>query len=246
MARPIVADPSIWMASSYLAGRRRALLGGDFFDVVETPDGGLHALVGDVCGHGPDEAALGASLRIAWRALTLSGVDPDVILRTLQLVIEHERQIPGTFATICTLDVEPGRAAMSMRRAGHPLPVLVDGTSVTSLPSAGGGPPVGLTAQRDWPAVRIALPAGWSMLLYTDGLIEGRVAGQADRLGESGLHEIIAAYVGAHADWRGAPEGLLRELLAITTELNGGALTDDVAMLLVGSHDAPAPHDGLG
>jgi serine phosphatase RsbU (regulator of sigma subunit) len=70
---PIVEDPSILIASSYLPGRRRSLLGGDFYDAVETPDGSLHLLVGDVAGHGPDEAALGAGLRIAWRALTLSG-----------------------------------------------------------------------------------------------------------------------------------------------------------------------------
>jgi DNA-binding NarL/FixJ family response regulator len=75
---PIVRDPSIWIASSYLPGRRRALLGGDFHDAVETPDGCLHLLVGDVSGHGPDEAALGAGLRIAWRALTLSGASGDL------------------------------------------------------------------------------------------------------------------------------------------------------------------------
>jgi len=112
MARPIVADPAIWMASSYRAGRRRALLGGDFFDVVESGDGCVNALVGDVCGHGPDEAALGASLRIAWRALTLSGAADDVVLDTMERVIEHERQIPGTFATLCTLAIEPGRDAV--------------------------------------------------------------------------------------------------------------------------------------
>ena len=70
---PIVCDPSIWIASRYLPGGRRALLGGDFHAAVETADGRLHLLVGDVSGHGPDEAALGPGLRIAWRALTVSG-----------------------------------------------------------------------------------------------------------------------------------------------------------------------------
>ena len=55
-------------------GERRRVLGGDFYDVVEGADGRLHLLVGDVSGHGPDEAALGVHLRVAWRTLVLAGV----------------------------------------------------------------------------------------------------------------------------------------------------------------------------
>ena len=42
----------------------------------QTSDGGLRLLVGDVCGHGPDEAAIGVWLRSAWRALALAGESP--------------------------------------------------------------------------------------------------------------------------------------------------------------------------
>lgn len=178
---PIVNDPSIRIASSYLPGRRRALLGGDFYDAVEAADGSLHLLVGDVSGHGPDEAALGAGLRIAWRALILSGADGDLVLRTLQRVIEHERRVPEMFATLCMLEIAPDRREVCMRRAGHPPPVLIDGSEITSLPldgalrrsgpsparngrsSASGCPPDGrcccsLTASSKaaWPAIRIA------------------------------------------------------------------------------------------
>lgn len=55
---PIVKDPWLRIASSYLRGRRGALLGGDFYDAVETVDGCLHMIVGDVSGRGPDGAAL--------------------------------------------------------------------------------------------------------------------------------------------------------------------------------------------
>ena len=237
---PIVRDPSIWIASSYLPGRRRALLGGDFHDAVETPDGRLHLLVGDVSGHGPDEAALGAGLRIAWRALTLSGASGDLVLCTLQRVIEHERQVPGTFATLCMLEIAPSRRALCMRRAGHPPPVLIDGTSVTSLPIAHGGPPIGMFAGADWPEAPLELPAGWSILLFTDGVIEGGVDGGLDRLGEDGLKRLIADYLGRRPGWRGDPHQLLRELMARAEALNGEALGDDVAMLLVGSRDSSA------
>jgi serine phosphatase RsbU (regulator of sigma subunit) len=244
MARPIVADPSVWMASSYRPGRRRSLLGGDFLDVVQTDDGLLHGLIGDVCGHGPDEAALGASLRIAWRALTLAGAGAEVVLRTLQRVIEHERQIPGTFATLCTIEVDLLRGALCIRRAGHPLPVLIDGTSVASLPPGEGGPPIGLTGSAAWGPSWVALPAGWSILLYTDGLVEGRVDDCSDRLGEVGLLGLIAAYVAEHPGWRSDPEALLRGLITSATQLNGEELSDDVALLLVGSRDATAPPHG--
>ncbi|MEA2298257.1 MAG: hypothetical protein QOF77_1193 [Solirubrobacteraceae bacterium] len=240
MARPIVADPSIWLASRYRAGRRRALLGGDFFDVVEGTDRRLHAVVGDVCGHGPDEAALGASLRIAWRALTLSGAAADVVLDTVQTVLEHERQEEGTFATICTLEFDPDHRAVRLRRAGHPPPVLIHGSRVAAWPPHRGGPPIGTFADARWPADRIELPAGWSILLYTDGLIEGLVDGGPDRLGEDGLHALIADYVAGH-DWRAEPDGLLRELIARSTEPGGEELGDDVAMLLVGSREAAPP-----
>jgi serine phosphatase RsbU (regulator of sigma subunit) len=237
---PIVRDPSIWIASSYLPGRRRALLGGDFYDAVETADGRLHLLVGDVSGRGPDEAALGAGLRIAWRALTLSGASGDLVMRTLQRVIEHERRVRGTFATLCMLEIAPSRRALCMRRAGHPPPVLIDGTSVTSLPIDHGGPPIGMFAAPDWPEAPLELPAGWSILLFTDGVIEGGVGGGPDRLGEDGLQRLIADYVGRRPGWRGDPHELLRELMASAEALNGEALGDDVAMLLVGSRD-PLP-----
>lgn len=237
---PIVNDPSIWIASSYLPGRRRALLGGDFYDAVETADGRLHLLGGDVCGHGPDEAALGAGLRIAWRALTLSGASGDLVLRTLQRVTEHERQAAGTFATLCILEIAPNRRELRMRRAGHPPPVLIDGTSIESLPIDHGGPPVGMFAGADWPEVSLELPAEWSILLFTDGLIEGTVDGGLDRLGEDGLHRLIADYVSRCPGWRNDPRGVLRELITRAQELNGEALSDDVAMLLVGSRDLAA------
>jgi serine phosphatase RsbU (regulator of sigma subunit) len=232
---PIVADESIWIASRYRPGRRRALLGGDFYDVVERADGGLDVLVGDVCGHGPDEAALGACLRIAWRALTLSGAGGDLMLTTLQRVLEHESQIPGLFATLCTLEIEPSHRALRIRRAGHPPPVLIDGPAVTSLPADGGGPPIGLFADAQWPQTRLELPAGWVMLLYTDGLTEGRVGPGPERLGEDRLHGLIADYIARRPEWQTSPDGLLSELLARADELNGEELSDDVAMLLVGS-----------
>ncbi|MGW7658259.1 PP2C family protein-serine/threonine phosphatase, partial [Streptomyces tendae] len=99
---PLLDGSGLRFAARYRPGRSRALLGGDFYDTVRTPDGTVHAMIGDVCGHGPDEAALGVELRIAWRALTFAGLCGDQLLGTLQQVLENERADDEIFATLCT------------------------------------------------------------------------------------------------------------------------------------------------
>jgi serine phosphatase RsbU (regulator of sigma subunit) len=231
--RPLMEGSSVWVASRYRAGRSRALLGGDFFDLVQTSEEDLHVVVGDVCGHGPDEAAIGVSLRAAWRALVLAGSQPEVVLQTLQNVFEHERHLPSLFATLCTLKIRPTDGSASMIRAGHPRPVLIEGTSISSLSEARGSAGVGI-GDGQWLAEQVQLPAAWTILLYTDGIIEGRTGDGSERLGEAGLHRLIAELIAQHPNWRAQPDTLLDALIASAERLNGGALSDDVAMLLVG------------
>ena len=70
---PLLSDPRLTVATQYRPGGGQMLLGGDFFDVVEVADGWVHTVVGDVCGRGPEEAALGVCLRVAWRTMVLAG-----------------------------------------------------------------------------------------------------------------------------------------------------------------------------
>ena len=232
--RPMIDDPSLWIASSYLPGRRRALLGGDFYDAVQTEDGLVHVVVGDVSGRGPDEAALGVGLRIAWRALTLSGVPTGRVVDTLQLMIENERRDAGAFATLCTLEIDPRARILRLRRAGHLAPMLIGDATVTSLPLNHGGPPIGMFAGSDWPETCFELPDPWTILLYTDGLIEGRDGGHG-HLGEERLHELLREQLGRMPDWRADPRRLLDGLIRRIETLNGHEFDDDVAGLLVGS-----------
>jgi serine phosphatase RsbU (regulator of sigma subunit) len=234
--RPIIDDPSLWIASSYLPGRQRALLGGDFYDAVQTDDGHLRVIVGDVSGRGPDEAALGAGLRIAWRALTLSGAPAERVVETLQLMIENERRDAGAFATLCTLEIDPRRHVLNLRRAGHLAPMLIDGTSVVSLPLDRGGPPIGMFTGSEWPESRFELPPQWTILLYTDGLIEGHDGG-AGHLGEERLRELLVAQIARRPNWRADPRHLLDSLISHVEELNGQEFDDDVAVLLLGARE---------
>src|SRR4051794_2392241 len=122
---PLVTDPELVLNAHYRPGRERALLGGDFYDAVQIADGTVHALIGDVSGHGPDAAALGVCLRIAWRTLVLGGRREDEILPTLQLVHDAERHFAWMFTTLAMLTLAPGRATVSIRLAGHPPPLLI-------------------------------------------------------------------------------------------------------------------------
>jgi serine phosphatase RsbU (regulator of sigma subunit) len=235
---PLIEDSSVWVASCYRAGRSRALLGGDFFDLVQRADESLHVMVGDVCGHGPDEAAIGVSLRAAWRALVLAGNSPELTMQTLQHVFEHERHLPALFATLCTLEIQLAQGRALMIRAGHPRPVLIEGTSISALADASGaearaGAGIGIGEER-WLAEQVQLPPAWTILLYTDGIIEGRIGLGHERLGEEGMHRLLAEQIARQPDWRDRPGALLDGLIADAEGLNGGTLSDDVAMLLVG------------
>ncbi|MFH8438897.1 PP2C family protein-serine/threonine phosphatase [Streptomyces sp. NPDC018007] len=229
---PLLDGSGLSFAARYRPGRSRALLGGDFYDVVRTPDGTVHAMIGDVCGHGPDEAALGVELRIAWRALTLAGLCGDDLLATLQQVLEHERQSEEIFATVCTVDIAPDGRQAGLCLAGHPAPLLArHGRPARLLPYEDGGPALGLLPRARWPRRQVELGSAWSLMLYTDGLIEGRVGGGgSERLGQDGM----AAMVNSRLEQGLTGEELLEAAVAEVRELNGGELTDDVAVLLLG------------
>ncbi len=87
--------------------------------------GGVGVIVGDVAGHGPDAAALGATLRSAWGALVVGGAQPADVARTLRQVIERERTSPDTYATCCLAWIDPERDQVSILNFGHPVPLLL-------------------------------------------------------------------------------------------------------------------------
>ncbi|MGW0766861.1 SpoIIE family protein phosphatase [Streptomyces sp. NPDC002676] len=227
---PLLDGSALRFAARYRPGRSRALLGGDFYDCVRTPDGTVHAMIGDVCGHGPDEAALGVELRIAWRALTLAGLCGDELLGTLQQVLEHERGDEEIFATLCTVDIAPDGRSAGLCLAGHPAPLVArPGLPAQLLPYDKNGPALGLLPGARWPRMEVELGDAWSLMLYTDGLIEGRIGAGRERLGQEGMVEMIRRQLSEGK--RG--EELLRAAVHEVRRLNGGELTDDVAVVLL-------------
>ncbi|WP_245602781.1 PP2C family protein-serine/threonine phosphatase [Solirubrobacter soli] len=221
---PLVTDPALLLTAHYRPGRQRALLGGDFYDAVQVADGTVHAVIGDVSGHGPDAAALGVCLRIAWRTLVLSGADD--ILPTLQRIHDAERHFAWMFTTLAMISVAPDRSSVSVRVAGHPPPLLI-ARGITTLEPAFVDPPLGVVDDAAWTPVSHDLPDRWSLLLYTDGLIEGRTGVGSDRLGGEGLEAMVRGLRDETAP------GLLTALVEGAEELNGGPMLDDVAAFLV-------------
>jgi hypothetical protein len=215
----------VGVRSLYRASERRMLLGGDFIDAVHTPDGGLAIMVGDVCGHGPRAAALGASLRAGWRTLASAGVGIDR-LDLLDLLVEGERRDVDIFATVACASVSPDGRTLRYAIAGHPPPLLLLPGGVERLEGPRGAA-LGLGARNPRPIGERDLPEGWALAIYTDGLIEARPQAGGARLGVDGL-----------AAWAVDPAGrvdaqLLVQAVARLVDSSPGGLEDDVALVVV-------------
>jgi serine phosphatase RsbU (regulator of sigma subunit) len=115
-------------------------------------------------------------------------------------------------------------------------PVLVVHSGVRELDTLS-SPPLGLRSAGDWPATRVRLDGSWSVLLFTDGLIEGRIGRGSERLGSEGLMDLIRDVLGSSSpvsaceDAPLADEALLDRVIERVRELNGGDLDDDLAIL---------------
>lgn len=225
---PLLLDnPGVEIVARYRPSRVDALLCGDFYDVVQTPDRVLHVLIGDVAGHGPDEAALGAALRIAWRALTFAGVRGTESMRQLERVLHAERTATGIFATVLSLEIPSGSPRITGIRAGHPGMLLQDSTTVEWIePPA--GPALGLRAG-DWEQFEIELPVGQGLMLLTDGLFEGYCGPGTERLGEDGLLALARSHV--HLSGPAFVDALIDGAEELAQPRGG--LTDDIAVVRV-------------
>ncbi len=225
---PLLLDGSgVNVVTRYRPSGSNALLGGDFYDVVQTPDRTVHIVIGDVAGHGPDEAALGVALRIAWRTLTLSGIYGEAAMRQLEQILHAEAAGRTIFATMLTLAVSPNSQRVITVRAGHP-GILVQGPGTVDWAEPPAGPALGFAGVR-WPEYAIELPEGCGLVLLTDGLFEAHSGRGAERLGEDGLLELarpLAALPGpAFVD------ALIEEAEA-RAHTHGG-FSDDVAVVRI-------------
>ena len=223
---PLVTDDAPRVTARYSPGGQRLLLGGDFYDVIETADGWVHTVVGDVCGHGPDEAALGVSMRVAWRTMVLADRPATRVLTVVDQVFRHERFKPHLFTTLCMLSIDPSRTLARIHLVGHPPPLLLTPEGVRELPAPVRSP-VGVGERDTWPTGEVTLGEQWTLLMYTDGLIDGRVGTERRRLDVEGLIGLVETAYGAGL----RDDRLLDEVVSRVRDLNGEDLDDDMCVV---------------
>ncbi|MEV6793049.1 SpoIIE family protein phosphatase [Streptomyces sp. NPDC051320] len=171
MANDGPSFPGISLATRYLPAGGGLVVGGDWFDSIELPNGRLAVVIGDVQGHDVHAAGLMAQLRTAVHAYAAEGHRPDAVLSRASRflsALDADR-----FATCIYLEADPATGILRIARAGHPHPVLrmPDGTCV--IKHIDGGLPLGLIpGEDDYPVSVLKLHDGETMLLCTDGLIE--------------------------------------------------------------------------
>jgi PAS domain S-box-containing protein len=217
------------LAARYLPGARGAAIGGDWYDVLERPDGRVALVVGDVVGHGLRAAATMGQLRNAFRAYGLVESSPsEVVARINRLVMSGVEDVMATVLYM-VLDRETGE--LSFSAAGHPPPLVLAPDGPHFL-EGGRSVPIGASDPAVFREATAVLPPGSSLLLYTDGLVERRDEPLDQRLDK------LAAVAGA------AGEGLdvLCERV-IGAVLGEGDPGDDVALLVV--RPLPAAHDRI-
>lgn len=174
-----VEVPRIRTVDRYLPATQGAGVGGDWFDLIPLDDGRVGVLIGDVMGRGLEAAAVMGQLRSAAHALAMTGMTAQQLMGALDAFVTR---LPDQLVTCCYLIVDPdgsgpaadnrhGGGEVTACSAGH-LPLLLvdpDGT-VKRLPIPVSVPlGVGGVAHRE---IRLPIPAGSTLVLYTDGLVE--------------------------------------------------------------------------
>lgn len=228
--------PGLELAAEYAtaAGEDRAI-GGDFYDAYSTGSGTWHVVIGDVCGKGPEAAALTGLARHTLRAAAMQESDPSDILSVLNEAILNA-DVGERFCTAVYVRVEPadrdGDGLVHLRLAcgGHPLPLVLRGDG-TVEPVGEPGMLVGALPDLDLADVDVALAPGDAVVLCTDGVAEA--TGKRGFFGNDRLRDLIAMCAGLDA---AAVAGtLLREVLAF----QDSAPRDDVAIVVLRA--APDP-----
>ena len=208
------AIPGVSMAFRYLPASDQAEVGGDFYEALPWRDGVLVA-IGDVQGHSLHAATVMGELRHALRAFVSEGHPPLAITGLVNDVLR--RYHPGIIATLCLVLLDAATGELSIVNCGHMPLLLLDGPSAVFVGE--GGLMLGLT--RHEPHTETALlPAGGTVLLFTDGLVEDRkimLDANLEKLRAAGLQA-------ADAD----VEAFANQVMAVF-----GPSEDDVAMIVL-------------
>ncbi|MFI6482690.1 PP2C family protein-serine/threonine phosphatase [Nonomuraea sp. NPDC050663] len=220
-------------AAAYYHAASPDQLGGDFYDVFAIDGKRWAFFLGDVCGKGPQAAALTSLTRYTLRAAALHDPDPVSALATLNTALleryshDDPRYCTAVFGVL-EPDPDAGIVTVHLAAGGHP-PALVaraDG-SCDFLPTPG-GMLVGLLPEPLFTAATTILGPGDSLVLYTDGITEARTGSDRTTLyGDEALRTFVARRAGS------SPRRLVEAMTGLLKSFGDG-LDDDTALLVLG------------
>jgi PAS domain S-box-containing protein len=232
---PPVQPDNLELAVRYRPAVQDVAIGGDWYDAFLQPDGGTVLVIGDVMGHDLEAAAVMGQLKTLVRAIAYDRQDPPAeLMRRVDLAVVGLDVATLATALVARIEQDDDDRVAGLRRlrwasAGHPMPMLLQADGKVVDLEGPVGPPLGI----GWSGPRAdgvtIIPAGSTLLLFTDGLFERRT-GDLDE-GRERLRDAVAELAGKPLEE--LCDGLLATLLADGAE-------DDVALLAVRAH----PVDG--
>ena len=213
------SSEGLQVAARYVPGVAGLEVGGDFFDVLDLPDGTVALVIGDVMGRGLHAAAVMGQLRAALRAYAHLEVQPGELLTLLDAVLA--KLDAAALVTVSYLVVDLARGELLHASAGHVPPALREPDGSVRLLHGPVGPPLGTGAWAHESTVHPLLP-GSALLLCTDGLVEDR-----EQDIDHGMERLLAALRTAGR----TPDDIADHVLRAMGRDSGH--DDDVAVLAV-------------
>jgi len=210
----------ISMDARYRAGSAGTEVGGDWYDAVALDDGRVLLIVGDVVGRGAPAAAVMGQLRTGWRAYSLQQFPVSVLMRSLDLLLQDLSDT--MLATAVCVVADPMRHEIEIISAGHPPPLLVDAAGSATFIASDPHTPLGVQPAPIYLSTVVQVPPGSLLVMYTDGLVEGR-----DVSLDEGMSQ-LASVTSAAVDQR---VGVLCD--TVLEKIVGDGQGDDVALLAV-------------
>ncbi|HEY1728093.1 MAG TPA: SpoIIE family protein phosphatase [Candidatus Baltobacteraceae bacterium] len=181
----------------YVAAEKDALIGGDWFDAVQLPNGSILISIGDVAGHGVGASITAASIRQSMIGYALTGADPAEILKHANRVTRF--QYPETFATAIVGIIDRSCEVLSYASAGHPAPFLAETRDAPARPLDAGGIPLGIADTMETVLHRLPITRDAVLVLYTDGLTEfARDIERAEKTMRSVMSDLVGNASVAH------------------------------------------------
>jgi PAS domain S-box-containing protein len=215
--------PGFDLAASYQAAGEGYDVGGDFYDAFAVDDGRWLVVIGDVCGKGPEAAALTALTRYTLRAEATHEPRPAALLTLLNRAILQQRSDQRFCTAACALiERQDTGAAVTVSVGGHPLPLIVRADGRVE-PVGRAGTPIGMVDDPSLSEETTSLGPGDTIVFYTDGLLDAHAPRRM--LGEDDVAEVVGASAGL------PPSTLVSRLHREATRLSDTPARDDVAIV---------------